>query len=140
MVVQEDTKLNQNEFELVDDSGQFDMKDLFEDIVLNEGEDYEIVEETDDSGMSMNDNVQDVEASIEQSLNTLENSAIDSQNNQIANDQSTKENTHKRKQSESNESPSKKQKRKENDETKPEEQMVNCFICHEPMWLGVVKK
>ena len=138
--MQEETIEVQNEIELCDDSGQFDVKDLFEDIVLNEGEDYEIVEENDDSGMSsMNENVQDVHASIQQSLKTLENSAIESQYNPIANDQITKENTHKRKQSESNESPSKKQ-RKDDSETKPEEQMVNCFICHEPMWLGVVKK
>ena len=137
--MQEETIEVQNEIELCDDSGQFDVKDLFEDIVLNEGEDYEIVEENDDSGMSMNDNVQDVHASIQQSLKTLEDSAIESQNNQIANDQITTENSHKRKPSESNESPSKKQ-RKDDNETKPEEQMVNCFICHEPMWLGVVKK
>ena len=137
--MQEETIEVQNEIELCDDSGQFDVKDLFEDIVLNEGEDYEIVEENDDSGMSMNDTVQDIHASIQQSLKTLENSTIESQNNQIANDQITTENTHKRKQNESNESPSKKQ-RKEDGETKPEEQMVNCFICHEPMWLGVVKK
>ena len=137
--MQEETIEVQNEIELCDDSGQFDVKDLFEDIVLNEGEDYEIVEENDDSGMSMNENVQDVHASIQQSLKTLENSAIESQNNQIANDQITTENSHKRKPSESNESPSKKQ-RKDDNETKPEEQMVNCFICHEPMWLGVVKK
>ena len=137
--MQEETIEVQNEIELCDDSGQFDVKDLFEDIVLNEGEDYEIVEENDDSGMSMNDNVQDVHASIQQSLKTLENSAIESQNNQINNEQITTENSHKRKQGESNESPSKKQ-RKEDGGTKPEEQMVNCFICHEPMWLGVVKK
>ena len=137
--MQEETIEIQNEIELGDDSGQFDVKDLFEDIILNEGEDYEIVEENDDSGMSMNENVQDVHASIQQSLKTLENSAIESQNNQINNEQITTENTHKRKQNESNESPSKKQ-RKEDGGAKPEEQMVNCFICHEPMWLGVVKK
>ena len=139
MVVQEETKTVKSVIELLgDDSGQFDMKDLFEDIVLNEGEDYEIVEENNDSGMSMNDNVQD--ASIQQSLSILENDSIDSQNNQIVSDQSTKENTHKRKQSEKNESPNKKQKCNDDSETKPEEQTVNCFICHEPMWLRVIKK